>query len=164
MPKRPIHDTVTGQFIQALAQSGLPYAPEPPMRFIPMTSFTLSVLCATQSFAETPMTATEFEAYSTGKTMTYSVGGQVFGTEQYLPDRHVVWAFKGDDCTDGIWYEEAGLICFVYKSDGTPQCWTFYLDAAGLRAKFVGDGIGSELSVVSQSPAPMACMGPDVGV
>jgi hypothetical protein len=134
------------------------------MRFTATFCLGLSVLSATESLAETPMTAAEFEAYATGKTLTYSVGGEVFGTEQYLPDRHVVWAFKGDDCTDGIWYEEAGLICFVYKSDGSPQCWTFFLDASGLRAKFIGDGVGSELSVVSQSPAPMACMGPDVGV
>lgn len=134
------------------------------MRFTATLCLSLSVLSATQSIAETPMTAAEFEAYATGKTLTYSVGGEVFGTEQYLPDRHVVWAFKGDDCTDGIWYEEAGLICFVYKSDGSPQCWTFFLDASGLRAKFIGDVVGSELSVVSQSPAPMACMGPDVGV
>lgn len=134
------------------------------MRFTATLCLGLSVLSATQSHAETPMTAAEFEAYATGKTLTYSVGGEVFGTEQYLPDRHVVWAFKGDDCTDGTWYEKAELICFVYTSDGTPQCWTFYRDAAGLRAKFVGDGIESELSVVKQSPAPMACMGPDVGV
>ena len=134
------------------------------MRLTATLCFGLTVLTAGQSLAETAMTAAEFEAYATGKTLTYSVGGQVFGTEQYLPDRHVVWAFKGDDCTNGTWYEDAGLICFVYPSEGTPQCWTFYLDAAGLRAKFAGDGIGSELSVVKQNPAPMACMGPDVGV
>ena len=134
------------------------------MRFATIISICAASLFATRSHAETPMTASEFEAFTTGKTLTYSIGGEVFGTEQYRPNRQVVWAFKGDDCTEGFWYEEAGLICFAYTSDGTPQCWTFYLDTSGLRAKFIGDSVGAELSAVDQSPAPMACMGPDVGV
>ena len=134
------------------------------MRFSAVTWATLAVFGAGQCLAETPMTAAEFEAYTTGKTLTYSLGGEVFGTEQYRPGRQVVWAFTGDDCTDGRWYEQAGLICFVYPTDGTPQCWTFYLDNNSLRAKFIGDSSEAELSVVAQSPKPMACMGPDVGV
>ena len=134
------------------------------MRFTATLCFGLTVLIAGQSLAETAMTAAEFEAYATGKTLTYSVGGEVFGTEQYLPDRHVVWAFKGDDCTDGTWYEDAGLICFSYENMGDPQCWNFYLGGSGLRAEFVGDAAGSELSEVAQSTKPLACAGPDVGV
>ena len=134
------------------------------MRHVLAISLCAAGLFSSQLHAETPMTAAEFEAYATGKTLTYSLGGAVFGTEQYRANRQVVWAFTGDDCTDGYWYENAGLICFVYTSDGTPQCWSFYLDTAGLRAKFVGDSSEAELSVVAQSPAPMACMGPDVGV
>jgi hypothetical protein len=134
------------------------------MRFTAITSVAMSLLCATQSLAETPMTAAEFDAYATGKTLTYSVGGEIYGAEQYLTGRRVVWAVKGDDCTDGVWYEDAGLICFVYEGLGTPQCWNFYLDPTGVRAEFVGDGPGSELSEVAQSPAPLSCAGPDVGV
>ena len=134
------------------------------MRIIRIVSICAAGLMPIMGHAETPMTAAEFEAYVTGKTLTYSLGGKVFGTEQYRPDRKVVWAFTGDDCAEGIWYEQAGLICFVYAQDGTPQCWSFYLDASGLRAKYSGDSAGAELSVVAQSPKPMACMGPDVGV
>lgn len=114
--------------------------------------------------AETPMTATEFEAYATGKTLTYSVGGEVYGAEQYLPGRRVIWAFKGNTCADGVWYEEAGLICFAYENDPDPQCWNFFASADGLRAEFTGDPASSPLSEVAQSPIPLNCAGPDVGV
>lgn len=134
------------------------------MRFTFSPRVFASLLCATQSLAETPMTAAEFEAYSTGKTLTYSVDGEVYGAEQYLPDRRVIWAFKGNTCADGVWYEEAGLICFAYENDADPQCWTFYAGATGLRAEFIGDAAGSPLSEVDQSPLPLNCAGPDVGV
>lgn len=129
-----------------------------------ITSLFVTLFCATQSLAETPMTAAEFEAYSTGKTLTYSVDGQVYGAEQYLADRRVIWAFKGNTCVDGVWYEEAGLICFAYENDANPQCWIFYAGATGLRAEFTGDAAGSPLSEVDQSPLPLNCAGPDVGV
>lgn len=134
------------------------------MRFIPIPSFVAVLFTATQSFAETAMTAAEFDAYATGKTLTYSVAGEVYGAEQYLPGRHVVWAFKDDQCADGVWYEKAGLICFAYENMGDPQCWNFYLGENGLRAEYVGDSTGSNLSEVAQSAKPLSCAGPDVGV
>jgi hypothetical protein len=123
------------------------------------------ILCPTVlTAAETPMTAAEFEAYATGKTLTYSQFGQVYGAEQYLPGRRVLWAFTNDECREGLWYEEAGQICFVYEHDATPQCWTFWKDAGGLNARFEGDGPSSQLSEVAQSTEPLLCAGPDVGV
>ena len=114
--------------------------------------------------AENPMSAAEFDAYATGKTLTFSQGGMVYGAEQYLPGRRVLWAFQGDECREGRWYEEAGLICFVYEHDPDPQCWTFWQGDNGLNARFAGDEPGSELSEVDQSPEPLLCAGPDVGV
>ena len=134
------------------------------MRFASTLVFAIAVASASQSLAETAMTAAEFDAYVSGKTLTYSVAGEVYGAEQYLPGRRVVWAFKDDQCADGIWYEDAGLICFAYENMGDPQCWTFYLGGIGLRAEFVGDAAGSELSEVAQSAKPLSCAGPDVGV
>ena len=123
------------------------------------------ILCPTiLAAAENPMSAAEFEAYATGKTLTYSQFGQVYGAEQYLSDRRVLWAFKDDECREGRWYEEAGQICFVYEHDPTPQCWTFWKDEAGLNAQFEGDGPSSQLSEVAQSTEPLLCAGPDVGV
>ena len=134
------------------------------MRFTAAIFLSLTLASANQALAETAMTAAEFDAYATGKTLTYSVAGEVYGAEQYLPDRHVVWAFKDDQCADGVWYEDAGLICFAYENMGDPQCWNFYLGTSGLRAEFVGPNGSSSLSEVAQSAKPLACAGPDVGV
>lgn len=110
------------------------------------------------------MTAEEFEAYATGKTLTYAREGLVWGTEQYLPGRKVIWAFTADICREGYWYEDQGAICFVYEDDGLPQCWDFYLEANRLSARFLGDIEGVPLSEVAQTDGPMPCAGPDVGV
>jgi len=124
------------------------------------------LVAALPAAAEEPMTAEEFDAYTRGLTLTYSVEGTPYGVEQYLPNRRVRWTFIGDQCQDGIWYERAGNICFIY--DNAPmneQCWQFFQTEGGLRAVFQGpDGPSTELYEVQQNDAPMACMGPDVGV
>jgi hypothetical protein len=113
--------------------------------------------------AQTQMTADEFEAYSTGKTLTYARDGMIWGIEQYLPGRRVVWAFTAEECREGVWYEDQSAICFVYEDDGPPQCWDFYLQAGGLSARYLGDPDSLPLSEVAQSDGPMPCAGPDVG-
>ncbi len=125
------------------------------------------LLCQTLAFAvqsESAMTGAEFDAYTTGKTLTYSQGGAQFGIEQYLAGRKVRWAFTNEECREGFWYEEAGQICFVYEDPDDPQCWSFFRGADGLKARFMNDPAGTELSEVQQSKAPMSCAGPDVGV
>src|SRR3989338_234134 len=114
--------------------------------------------------AETPMTGAEFEAYATGKILTYAENGAVWGTEQYKPNRRVVWAFTASECRDGYWYEKGDQICFVYEDPNDPQCWWFYRREGGIAARFVGDPDGITLSEVAQSDGPMPCAGPDVGV
>ena len=111
-----------------------------------------------------PMTAAEFDAYVTGKTLTYSQFGSVFGVEEYLPGRKVRWKFTDDDCQYGSWYEKDGLICFTYEYDPAEHCWTFWQGAGGLRALSVDDPPGSELSEVAQTTQGLACPGPEVGV
>ncbi len=123
-------------------------------------------LVALPTFAqvETPMTLAEFEAYVTGKTLTYSQFGETYGIEEYLPDRRVRWAFTEDICQYGRYYEDGGLICFVYEYDPNSHCWTFWQEGTGLRALSVTDAPGSEISEVAQSDAPLGCAGPEVGV
>ena len=106
----------------------------------------------------------EFEALATGKTLTYAVGGEVYGIEQYLPGRRVIWAYRGQECVDGYWYEQGGQVCFIYDNQPTPQCWTYQRDGAGLRARFSGDPEGAEPAVVQESTDPLICAGPDLGV
>jgi hypothetical protein len=124
----------------------------------------LALLSGTAGSAQTLLTGQEFEAYATGKTLTYAANGQVYGVEQYLPNRRVRWAFVDDTCRIGHWYESKGEICFVYEDDGTPQCWTFQLTDGKLMARFVSDLPATELNEVNQTTTPLACTGPDVGV
>jgi hypothetical protein len=127
------------------------------------TALCLALLPQLAHAAETPLSGAEFEAYTTGKTLTFASQGQVYGAEQYLPGRRVKWAFTEDICREGTWYEDAGQICFVYDYDPTPQCWIFWQDG-GLRARFVSTDSGTELHEVSQSTGPLPCAGPEVGV
>lgn len=121
----------------------------------------LTTLAAT---AQTPMTAAEFDAYVTGKTITYHQFGLPYGIEEYLPDRKVRWAFSEDECQYGRWYEEDSSICFVYEYDPEPQCWTFWTDARGLNGLFNGNAPEAALVEAGQSTTGLPCPGPDVGV
>lgn len=111
-----------------------------------------------------PMTGAAFESYVMGKTLTYALDGTIYGTEQYKTGRKVIWAFTEDECREGFWYEAGPQICFVYEDPNDPQCWLFFMGSAGMKAEFVGDGGGGNLSEVAQSAGPMSCMGPQVGV
>ncbi len=109
------------------------------------------------------MSAAEFDAYTRGKTFTFGSAGQPYGAEEYLEDRRVRWSFLDGKCQDGFWYEEAGLICFVYEENPTPQCWLFERTGSGLRALFENRPGETELYEVEQSTEPMMCLGPEVG-
>ncbi|MDE3079002.1 MAG: hypothetical protein KGI94_03095 [Paracoccaceae bacterium] len=112
-----------------------------------------------------PMTAAEFDAYSLGKTLYYAVGGKPYGAESYLANRRVIWAFLGQPCKTGYWYPAKDDICFVYDGETHgAQCWRFYAGPNGLSAHFTGDPTTQDLIEVRQSPAPLACPGPKVGV
>ena len=123
----------------------------------------LPVLAPAQS--ERPMTAEEFDAHVTGRTLTFHFLGNAYGVEQYLPDRRVIWAFIGDECQDGVWYQRDDMICFLYDHNPDEQCWHFYRSGTGMRGVFVGaDGPGTELYEVKNTNNPINCPGPGVGV
>jgi len=112
-----------------------------------------------------PMSAAEFEAYVTGRTLTYLSDGQPYGTEQYLTNRRVLWAFSGDECVAGQWYEAGdGLICFAYEGNPTPQCWTFQRGPRGLIATYENEPDLKPLYETSRSNEPLNCPGPWLGV
>lgn len=113
---------------------------------------------------ETPMTAAEFEAFVTGRTLSYGRAGEApYGTEEYLPGRQVRWAFTGEECRDGFWYDDGPLICFVYEDNPEPQCWRFFEGPGGLRADFAGRD-GAPVYQVQESEEPLFCPGPQIGV
>ena len=100
-----------------------------------------------------------------GEEITYDYGNGLLGIEEYLPGNRVRWAFEGDTCLNGTWFQDGAQICFVYETDPEgPQCWTFHHMGTGIRARFAGDPNGADLSEVAQSPSPLRCAGPDTGV
>ncbi|MFN4100313.1 MAG: hypothetical protein ACK4GT_11100 [Pararhodobacter sp.] len=130
-------------------------------------SATLPALAQTAPAPDQPaMSAAEFDAYTRGRTLSFNFEGTPYGIEEYLPDRRVRWAFMGQECQDGVWYERNGNICFLYEyAPSDEQCWRFYATDNGLRGVFQGpDGPSTELYEVEQSNAPLTCEGPGVGV
>lgn len=115
------------------------------------------------ALAETPLTGAEFDANVSGTTLTYDYGNGLFGTEEYLPDHKVRWAFEGDICIYGTWYEAGDQICFVYDDDPAPQCWLYFLEGGAIRGRYMGEG-GWEILESTRTTQPLPCAGPDVGV
>lgn len=120
-------------------------------------------MLATPAIAE-PMTAAEFEAYVTGKTLYYGRLGDAYGAEIYHENRRVTWSFLDGDCKDGYWYNEGRNICFVYEDRPDPQCWSFEKQAGGLIATFENDPNSAELYEAQDVGEEMVCLGPKIGV
>lgn len=113
--------------------------------------------------AQEALNAEAFDARTIGRTITYSRGGEVYGIEEYLPGRRVRWAFKGDTCQEGSWFQREQYICFAYDTRSDLQCWTFTESDAGLVAQFMGDPPGDNLVALTESPQPLACAGTYIG-
>ena len=115
--------------------------------------------------AQTPMSVAEFEAYVTGRTLTFGQDGIPYGIEEFHPGRRTTWAFIGDECREGIWFDRDEQICFIYGD--TPEqehCWIFWRGDEGLSARFISEGEQTELYEVQRSTRPLICPGPEVGV
>lgn len=112
-----------------------------------------------------PMSAAEFEAYVTGKTLYYGNDGVAYGAEIYHENRRVTWSFLDGNCKEGYWYEaEPANICFVYEDRTDTQCWTFEKTGRGLRATFTSDPDTTELYEAQDLGEELICLGPKVGV
>lgn len=127
------------------------------------TTALILALISGPALAETPITAAEFEAHVTGKTVTYQQFGTLFGVEEYLPDRKVRWSVAPNECQYGSWYPQDDTICFVYEYSPTPACWTFWLKGGALVALSVTAAPGEELYEVKADTKPLPCPGPDIG-
>ncbi len=115
------------------------------------------------ALADPPLTGAEFDALTLGRSMTWSEFGMVYGVEHYLPNRQVLWAAAGRDCTPGHWYEDGPAICFKYETDRDPDCWIITRSAQGFSASYTTSPPGTEPVVVAETPDPPACPGPEVG-
>ncbi len=134
----------------------------------PARAFALLLLALTTPVraADTgePMSAAEFESYTTGHTLYYGFAGQEYGAEQYLPGRKVRWSVLDGKCREGFWYEAGAMICFKYLDTPTPQCWTFYKIPGGIRARYENEPRANDLYETRKSDEPLLCLGPEVGV
>jgi len=124
----------------------------------------LATLIAFPLAAAEPMSAEEFEAYTTGKTLFFGQNGQAYGAEEYLQNRRVRWSFLDGECKEGRWYSAGEQICFVYEDNPDPQCWIFTQGPSGLIAEFIGDDTLPELYEAQDLGEEMLCLGPEVGV
>lgn len=113
--------------------------------------------------ADTVMTPEEFEAWSTGQTLDYSIAGAFWGSERHLPGRRTLDADAEGPCTKGRWYPQGDAICFTYDISPGPHCWRFLRHQGTVLAELVG-GPDPLVAEVTLAPEPLACPGPDVGV
>lgn len=71
------------------------------------------------------LSAEAFDALTRGKVMNHFQFGEIYGAEQYLPDRRVIWK-DGDGCMRGHWTETSpGLLCFRYDGVAETWCWSY---------------------------------------
>lgn len=124
--------------------------------------FTFAFLLLTGTAqAQTPMTAEEFEAFSTGQTLDYFIDGIFWGSERHLSDRKTQDADAEGPCRKGEWFPKDDMICFVYEGDAGEHCWQFFRDGTRVLAQTDDGELSTEVTLADQ---PLACPGPDVGV
>ncbi|MFT5066586.1 MAG: hypothetical protein ACJAXK_001091 [Yoonia sp.] len=126
--------------------------------------YLIFLVLAAPAFADDAMNATEFDAYTKGKTITFGVAGDdAYGIEQYQDNQRVIWSFLDGECSNGVWYESKGNICFRYDFDPDPKCWKFYDEPNGLRAVYMNRPNTSVLYEALESGKPLICPGPNLG-
>lgn len=123
-----------------------------------MRTLFVTVGLATSAQAEAPMTAAEFESYVDGRIMSFgSPGDPTYGVEQYLPGRRVIWSTGNGQCTNGVWYESKGDICFRYDGDPEAKCWAIYREGDGIRAVFTTRPETTVIFEVEDYTVPLIC-------
>ncbi len=123
-----------------------------------MRSFLICLLLAAPAHAQDPMTAAEFDAYVTGRTITFRTPtNPLFGVERYLPNRRVMWSTFDGTCQYGVWFESKGDICFRYNHDPEHKCWTIYAEPEGLRGVFTTRPGTTVIYEVPERDEPLIC-------
>ncbi|MDX8347749.1 hypothetical protein SLH49_07100 [Cognatiyoonia sp. IB215446] len=110
------------------------------------------------ALAQEPMDAAEFDAYATGRTITFRTElNPTYGVERYLPGRRVMWSAFDGTCRYGVWFESKGDICFRYDHDPEHKCWTIYLDPEGLRGIYTTRAPHTVIFEVPDRTDPLIC-------
>ncbi len=123
-----------------------------------MRSLIIGLLLATPAVAQEGMSAAEFDAYVTGRTITFrTVTNPTYGVEHYLPGRRVMWSTFDGICRYGVWFESKGDICFRYEHDPEHKCWTIYDEPDGLRGVFTTRPDTTVIYEVPDREDPLIC-------
>lgn len=127
---------------------------------------TLALFIAPQMvWAQTQLSADDFDARTSGKTITYATpDGAYYGTEQYLDGRRVRWMYSNGTCAEGIWFPEGDNLCFLYEGQINAQCWIAEDRAGRIFAYTLGTNPNDAIGSTIISDKPLACAGPDLGV
>lgn len=113
---------------------------------------------AIPAWAQDPMTGDEFDAYVTGRTISYrTLNNPSYGVERYLEGRRVMWSTFDGACRYGVWFESKGNICFRYDGDPEPKCWLIYEDPEGLRGVFTNRPGTQDIQEVRGRDDPLVC-------
>lgn len=130
----------------------------------PLLTILLIAMGAPVAAGSDLLTADEFEQLSTGRTLHFSLGGQAYGAEQFLPGRRSIWAFDDGVCQRGVWFPEGERLCFLYEDADQVSCWTFRKRGDGLVARSDGEpGSAIELRLDRVEDEPLACKAPGLG-
>ena len=116
--------------------------------------------------AERQIGPAEFEAMSRGATLLFDRNGLPYGAETYLANRQVLWRHEDGPCQAGHWFGLGDQICFIYENNPSAQCWVFVERNGDFFARIAGlpSGDASEIRLAGESPEPLDCPGPNLGV
>lgn len=123
-----------------------------------MRSLLICLCLAAPATAEDRMTGPEFDAYVTGRTITFRTEmNPAYGVERYLPGRRVMWSTFEGVCRYGVWFESKGDICFRYEGDPEHKCWTMFDDPDGLRGIYTTRPFSTIIFEVLGREDPLIC-------
>ena len=128
----------------------------------------LTALClaGTVAFAgETPVSPSEFRAYSEGYTLYFDRDGKPFGSESFESGGKVRWRYNDGSCVRGAWRPHGAQLCFLYETrgeEGDVLCWRMLrTDDGDLIARLLqGENAGLELKVTGRDRKPLLCGDP----
>ena len=123
-----------------------------------MRSLAVCLMFAAPLQAQDAMNGPEFDAYVTGKTITFRTeANPAYGVERYLPNRRVMWSAFDGTCKYGVWFESKGDICFRYDDIPLAQCWTMYDEPNGLRGVYTTNPNTTVIFEVLGRDDPLIC-------
>ncbi|WP_296423942.1 hypothetical protein [Yoonia sp.] len=123
-----------------------------------MRSLLVCLALATPATAQDIMSAAEFDAHVSGRTITFGTSqNPSYGIERYLPGRRVMWSAFDGTCKYGIWFESKGSICFRYDGDPEHKCWVMFNDPDGMRGVYMTRPNNTVIYEIPDREDPLIC-------